>query len=69
MDAPREVVVHMSPAKSTKQANLMRAAEHGAQFPMAKKVRASMTPEQMQEFAQGPMTALTPSKRMPKRLK
>lgn len=31
----------------------MRAAEHGATFPMAKKVRASMTPEQLHEFAVG----------------
>lgn len=42
------------PAKSKAQANLMRAAEHGASFPMAKKVRASMTTQQMQDFAAGP---------------
>ena len=39
------------PAKSKAQANLMRAAEHGATFPMAREVRASMTPSQMHEFA------------------
>jgi len=41
------------PAKSKAQANLMRAAEHGATFPMARKVRASMTHKQMHEFAVG----------------
>jgi hypothetical protein len=29
----------------------MAAAEHGADFPMAKKVRASMTHSQMHDFA------------------
>jgi hypothetical protein len=41
------------PAKSKAQANLMRAAEHGANFPMARKVRASMTLKQMHDFAAG----------------
>lgn len=41
------------PAKSKTQANLMRAAEHGANFPMAKKVRASMSKEQMHDYAAG----------------
>lgn len=41
------------PAKSKAQANLMRAAEHGAAFPMAKKVRASMTPSQLRDYATG----------------
>jgi len=40
------------PAKSERQARLMRAAAHGADFPLAKKVRASMTPEQMADFSQ-----------------
>ncbi len=31
----------------------MQAAEHGADFPMAKKVRASMTQGQMRDFAVG----------------
>lgn len=33
----------------------MAAAEHGANFPMARKVRASMTHQQMHDFASGPM--------------
>ena len=39
------------PAKS--KANLMRAAEHGASFPMAQKVRSSMSMKQLHEFAAG----------------
>lgn len=39
------------PAKSAAQRRLMAAAEHGATFPMAKKVRASMSHAQMREFA------------------
>jgi hypothetical protein len=31
----------------------MGAAEHGANFPMAKKLRASMTHEQLHDFAVG----------------
>ena len=49
------------PAKSKAQANLMRAAEHGAQFPMAQKVRASMTHQQLHDFA------ATKTKGLPKR--
>ena len=41
------------PAKSKAQQRLMQAAEHGATFPMAKKVRASMTHDQMHDFAVG----------------
>ena len=41
------------PAKSKAQANLMRAAEHGASFPMAKKVAASMSMKQLHDFASG----------------
>ncbi len=41
------------PAKSKAQQRLMQAAEHGADFPMAKKVRASMTKGQMHDFAAG----------------
>ena len=41
------------PAKSKAQQRLMQAAEHGATFPMAQKVRASMTHEQMHDFAVG----------------
>jgi hypothetical protein len=43
------------PSKSKAQQRLMQAAEHGADFPMAKKVRASMTEQQLHEFASGPM--------------
>jgi Protein of unknwon function (DUF3008) len=39
------------PAVSVKQRRLMGAAEHGANFPMAKKIRASMTHKQMHDFA------------------
>jgi len=37
------------------QRNLMGAAEHGATFPMAQKIRASMTHSQMHDFAAGSM--------------
>lgn len=39
------------PAKSKAQARLMAAAEHGAAFPMARKLRASMTHQQLHDFA------------------
>lgn len=39
------------PAKSQKQADLMRAAAHGADFPKAKQLRESMSPEQLRDFA------------------
>ena len=38
------------PAKSQKQANLMRAAAAGASFPMAQKVRSSMSLNQIKDF-------------------
>ncbi len=41
----------MSPARSKSQARLMAAAKHGADFPMAKKVRASMTDTQLSHFS------------------
>lgn len=41
------------PAKSKAQQRLMSAAEHGASFPMARKVAASMTHKQMHDFAAG----------------
>lgn len=44
---------HLMPAKSRAQQRLMQAAEHGATFPMAKKVAASMTYSQMHDFAVG----------------
>jgi len=39
------------PAKSKAQANLMRAAEHGATFPLAQKVRAGMSLGSLHDFA------------------
>jgi hypothetical protein len=39
------------PAKSKAQANLMRAAKHGATFPKAKQLRASMSDKQLSEFS------------------
>jgi hypothetical protein len=41
------------PAKSRAQQRLMAAAEHGAQFPMAKKLRGSMSMSQLHDFASG----------------
>jgi hypothetical protein len=46
------------PAKSKAQQHLMAAAAHGASFPMAKKVRASMTKGQMHDFAATKTTRL-----------
>lgn len=43
------------PSVSKAQQRLMQAAEHGASFPAAKKIRASMTEKQMHEFASGSM--------------
>jgi len=53
----------MSPARSKSQARLMRAAEHGASFPMAKKVRSSMTATQLRDFA------ATSTKKLPTHVK
>ena len=41
------------PSRSRSQQRLIQAAEHGATFPMAKQIRASMTHEQMHDFASG----------------
>lgn len=41
------------PSKSRSQQRLFQAAEHGAQFPMAQKLRASMTHQQLHDFAVG----------------
>lgn len=46
------------PAKSKAQQHLMAAAEHGAQFPMARSLRASMTKGQMHDYAATPTKAL-----------
>jgi len=41
------------PSVSKAQQHLMQAAEHGADFPMADKLRQSMTHEQLHEFSVG----------------
>ena len=41
------------PAKSRAQQRLMGAAEHGANFPMARALRSSMTHQQLHDFASG----------------
>jgi hypothetical protein len=41
------------PAKSKAQQRLFQAAEHNAQFPMAQKLRQSMSHEKLREFAVG----------------
>lgn len=41
------------PAKSRAQQRLMQAAEHGANFPMANKLRRSMSMSQLHDFASG----------------
>lgn len=46
------------PSQSIAQANLMRAAEHGADFPMAKKVQSSMSHDQMHDFSVTPDAGL-----------
>lgn len=44
------------PSVSKAQQRLMGAAEHGADFPMAKKLRGSMSHQQLHDFASGPET-------------
>lgn len=51
------------PSRSQAQQHLMAAAEHGATFPMAQKLRATMTLAQMHDFAK------TPTKTLPKHVK
>jgi len=41
------------PSVSTTQQHLMAAAEHGATFPMAKRLRKTMTHKQLHDFASG----------------
>jgi len=43
------------PAKSKAQQRLFQAAEHGANFPMAKRIRASMSKAQMHDYSIGGM--------------
>jgi hypothetical protein len=46
------------PATSKAQQRLMAAAEHGATFPKAKAIQASMTHQQMHDFAATPRKGL-----------
>lgn len=41
------------PARSKSQRRLMAAAEHGADFALARKVRALMTGKELHEFVSG----------------
>lgn len=41
------------PSKSIAQQHLMQAAEHGADFPMAQKLRQSMSHDQLHDFSVG----------------
>lgn len=41
------------PSVSVAQQRLMQAAEHGANFPMARKLRKTMTHQQLHDFAVG----------------
>lgn len=41
------------PSKSKAQQRLMAAAEHGADFPMARKLRQSTSHQQLHDFASG----------------
>ncbi len=41
------------PSVSVAQQHLMQAAEHGANFPMAKKLRKGMSHQQLHDFAVG----------------
>lgn len=41
------------PSVSRAQQRLMQAAEHGAKFPMARKLRQSMTHSQLHDFSVG----------------
>ena len=43
------------PSKSKAQQRVMAAAEHGADFPLAQKLRGSMSMAQLHDFASGSM--------------
>jgi hypothetical protein len=43
------------PAPSQASQRLFQAAEHGADFPMARKVRSSMSASDLHDFASGSM--------------
>lgn len=51
------------PAVSQAQQRLMAAAEHGATFPMARRLRKSMTHQQLHDFASGSMKGKPKHKR------
>ena len=51
------------PSESQAQQHLMAAAAHGANFPMAKKLRRSMTLKQLSDYAR------TPTKGLPSHVK
>ena len=55
------------PSVSRAQQRLMGAAEHGATFPLARQVRASMTMQQMHDFAKGSMKGKPEHKRKGKK--
>ena len=41
------------PSKSKSQQHLFQAAEHGANFPLARKLRSTLTHQQLHDFASG----------------
>lgn len=43
------------PSESKSQQRAFQAAKHGADFPLARKLRASMSAEQLDDFATGSM--------------
>ncbi len=51
------------PSKSKAEQHVMAAALHGARFPMAEKIRGSMTLKQMSDYAK------TPTKKLPAHVK
>jgi len=55
------------PSVSKSQQHLFAAAKHGADFPMARKLRSSMTLKQLGEFASTPTKNLPKHVRKPKR--
>jgi hypothetical protein len=57
------------PARSKAQRRLIAAAEHGATFPKARAIRASMSYAQMHDFAIGRERGLPEHVRPPKRRK
>lgn len=54
------------PAKSVKQQRLMGAAEGGASFPLAEKIRETMKPADLKDFASTPHAGLPMKVKAPK---